>query len=686
MANINSTEDQEVTYITGVTDTGTVAPVSFWTWNGDEPATYGATSEEAKWGAPTAGTGATITYAFAAASNWTATEQNAFNATLALWSAFADVTFSNVTSNASPEVTFTRSSDGSAEGGITEYYPGTVNSAQLGTAVSGGIDIDTSVAGFGPLGGSFSNYGGYPWTTLLHEEGHVLGLGHGGPYDEGQTSDSPQYTSYDTRAYSVMSYNDPTGVNWGLSQATNGEYYSGEPTTPMILDIAALQRIYGLPTSTPFDGGQTFGFHDNIVGPTEPFYDFTINTQPIVTIWDEGTGNTLDVSGFNQASTVDLDQGAFSSVAGLTDNIGIAYGARIDEVVTGPGADIITANPDGDTIIAGSGDDTVHGGAGADQIYGNAGNDVLTSGGGADSIFGGQGNDIITGGSGASYLSGDAGDDTITGGTGADTILGLDGNDSLIGGSGHEQIFGNTGNDVIDLTHAGSSTAYGGQGNDDITASGNSNAMQINGDAGDDTLIGGAGADSLLGGDGNDHVTGGSGAAMVFGNAGDDVLVASAGASTVYGGQGNDLITVQNTGVGEFLSGDLGDDTIIGGTGPDTLIGGGGQDVMTGGGGANVYIYSAISDSTVTAPDSITDFNPNLDHVNLSALNTAQMAAGEPALTYVSAFDGHADEVALSYNASTNQTALLIDADGDGKADFEVLLHGQVTQGGWLIL
>jgi serralysin len=687
MTSINATQDSEVTYMTGVTASGSVASTSFWTWNNDEPATYNATSDEAKWGASTAGTGATITYAFAPASDWTATEQSAFVATMALWSDVADVTFTQVSASSSPEVLLSRASNGSADGGIEELYLGAVGSTHLGTAVSGGIDIDASVAGFGPLGASFSDYGGYPWMTLLHEEGHVLGLGHGGPYDEGATTDSPAYTAYDSRAWTVMSYNEPSsGYAWGATLSDDGDYYGDEPTTWMPLDVAAVQRLYGLPTSTPLSGGQTFGFDCNIAGPTEAFFDFTINTKPVITIWDAGLHNTLDASGFTTSSSIDLNQGATSSLAGLTNNVAIAYGTHIDTAITGPGDDRVVANPDGDTLMLGGGDDTAIGGSGGDLIYGNAGNDMLVGGAGADTLYGGKGDDIISGGGGANYLSGDVGNDQITGSANADAILGGDGNDTLIGGAGHELIFGNQGDDHIDLTNAGASTAYGGQGNDLITASGNPNPQLLSGDLGDDTVIGGAGRDTLLGGDGNDLIVGGSGAAQIFGNAGNDTLEIGTGPSTVYGGQGNDLITVHAGAVGEVLYGDLGDDTIIGGPGPDTIIGGAGADVLTGGGGADVFVYTAISDSPASAPDRVLDFNPATNHVDLSALNTTQLAAGDVALSYVAAFDGRPDEVELSYSAATNQTSLLIDTTGGRIADFAVLLSGQDSNSGWLIL
>src|SRR6185369_10693729 len=112
-----------------------------------------------------------------------------------------------------------------------------------------------------------------------------------------------------------------------------------DPTGLMLLDILAVQALYGLPTSTPFSGGQTFGFNCNIAGPTAMFFDFSQNTDPILAIWDSGTNNTLDLSGFSSNSSVNLNPGTFSSCNGMTNNIAIAFGTAINRIVLGPGND-----------------------------------------------------------------------------------------------------------------------------------------------------------------------------------------------------------------------------------------------------------------------------------------------------------------------------------------------------------
>jgi len=493
VAEINSEQNQEVTFILGVTSQGRIAAQSFWTWNDDQPATYSPTlSYEAKWGTPLAGTGGAVTLAFDTASNWSATEQSAFLAAMHLWSAEANISFSIVSQSQGAQVVISRDTDHKAQGGITYLDTGDIGGTHLGTALKGSISIDTSVGGFGPIGAGFGVSGGYPWSTIIHELGHIIGLGHSGAYDDGTTTSSPMYTSYDNSAYSVMSYNDAPDVDSAFVWGSSGGY-ARAPVTPMILDIAAADRIYGLPADTPLSGGQVFGFHTNITGDIAQFFDFTMNARPVITLFDTGTGNTLDLSGYSTASTVDLHDGAFSSVSGLQNNVGIAYGTRIDTAIGGSGNDTVTGNDNSDVLMGGAGNDSLVGGSGNDHIYGNMSTTAQGSTDGAD---------VIAAGDGSNYVNGNAGDDVITAGWGSNRLYGGAGNDQIqVLGGGINHLNGNVGDDVLRVT-AGTNDIHGGQGNDTIAAAGGDNHSF--GDVGNDVIGGGTGFDQMTGGAGAD--------------------------------------------------------------------------------------------------------------------------------------------------------------------------------------
>src|SRR5262245_28331961 len=374
--------DAQVAYLTGVTAGGTIAATSFWTWNYNTPATYSTTSYAAKWGSPIPGTsGGTVTYWFDAASAWTATEMAALQSGLALWSALANINFALASSASTANFIFYENNNGSAfeNGGI---FTTTVGSTSTGSHTSTGtvISIDTDTAGFGPIGASFGTYGGYPYQTLLHEIGHLIGLGHGGGYNGNVNAATQQFSAFDTRLWTIMSYINPsttsakyyssypvTGTNWGIS----ADGYYNVPTTPMILDILAAQQLYGLPTSGPLTGGgKVFGFNSNLATSIKAYFDFTVNTNPVITLWANGTNNTLDVSGWSNAATINLNPGTFSSVHGQVNNIGIADGAVIDKAIGGSGNDIFTGSSLNNTLTGKGGNDTINGAGGSDTaIY-----------------------------------------------------------------------------------------------------------------------------------------------------------------------------------------------------------------------------------------------------------------------------------------------------------------------------
>lgn len=398
--------NNEVTFLTGVDENGVIAPVSFETWTGTNPAEYGL-SGAIKWGAPTIGTGATITYSFLSESGWTAEERQAFVTAMSLWSAIANVTYVEMPDESdstgfTADFRIVRGDSGAfwTFGDLNKQEPGgtTLLTPTLDGEGIPYLSIDTNTAGFGPISLNFEDQGGYPFSTVVHELGHGLGLGHGGPYNGEVDAETQQFGPYDMRLWTIMSYIDwfdsraaylstypVTNTNWG--NTPDGGYRV--PQSPMMLDILAAQRLYGASTSGPLaEGGVVFGFNSTLTGTLASIFDFTANQTPVVTLWSAGTDNTLDLSGYSQNAIINLEPGTFSSAAGLVNNIGIAFDTIIETAIGGSGSDRIFGTEQ---------DNGLFGGLGIDIIYGGGGDDDISGGGDADFIvFGSTGQSVLS--------------------------------------------------------------------------------------------------------------------------------------------------------------------------------------------------------------------------------------------------------------------------------------------------
>ncbi|SIQ05023.1 MULTISPECIES: Hint domain-containing protein [Acidiphilium] len=317
--------------------------------------------------------GTTITYAFSPGA-YTAAQQADIEQAMAAWSGVCNVTWvyqpnyaANPTTGLSTTADLSLINMNNNPNGEFEQTTQSVPTRQSGVYQSTQEEIVTDLGGsYGTLGDYAT--GGYGQGAILHELGHVLGLGHTGAYNGGG-ADAAQTNAYDTRTWSVMSYvdpNDPAAKYYAQSATPGADYNGNVGTGPMGLDIYAVQRLYGAPTSTMFAGGQVFGFNSNITYTTPAgttaaveMYNFAVNTNPIITLYDYGAGNTLDLSGYSSNDTVNLNPGSFSSVNGYVDNIFIEYGTAIDRLIAGSGNDVIFVNGQADTIIGGAGNDIV---------------------------------------------------------------------------------------------------------------------------------------------------------------------------------------------------------------------------------------------------------------------------------------------------------------------------------------
>jgi serralysin len=277
----------------------------------------------------------------------------------------------NTTSYSSANIEFGMSS--SVSYGYT-YYP-SVGSVWLSANYTSGTNNLASPA-----------VGQHGFYTYIHELGHSLGLEHMSDYN-GSTATPVSYQ--DSTLYSVMSHYGPNwnlgsgSVAWGDWVGSDGKLYA--PQTPMLNDIAAVQRIYGIETTTRV-GDTVYGFNSNITDATAAVFDFTKNAHPVLAIFDSAGNDTLDLSGWSTPSIINLAPGSFSSCNAMTNNIAIAYSCSIENAVGGGGADSISGNALNNNLA---------GGAGNDIIYGLSGNDILIGGPGNDSIDGGDGTDSV---------------------------------------------------------------------------------------------------------------------------------------------------------------------------------------------------------------------------------------------------------------------------------------------------
>jgi Ca2+-binding RTX toxin-like protein len=417
-------------------------------------------------------------------------------------------------------------------------------------------------------------------------------------------------------------------------------------------------------------------------------------------------GDGLDTADYGAALAgviVDLKAGVVSGGAGADSLSGIENitGSVFNDRLTGfTGANVLDGG-DGDDQLSGFGDnDSLIGGLGNDLLVGGAGNDRIDGGIGRDKASykgaiagGGVTVNLLTGTSSGAQgsdilikiedLIGSDFDDVLTGDKGVNQINGGAGDDSLNGGLGIDTVsYAGTASAVMVSLLAGQAT--GGAGIDQLLGFENIIGSDFN-----DSLTGDGGDNVLVGGLGNDALNGGAGLDTADYSRASSAVVADLGLGTATLGLETDSLsgieTLLGSKFGDSLTGDLSANGLNGGRGDDQINGGGGSDRLTGGIGKDTFLYTSFADSALAAMDLITDLGAK-DRIDLSALDADAGVAGDQTFVQVAAFTGAAGQLRLTYEAGAQQTTLAVDVNGDGLADFALLIAGEhLSAAGWVL-
>jgi Ca2+-binding RTX toxin-like protein len=313
-------------------------------------------------------------------------------------------------------------------------------------------------------------------------------------------------------------------------------------------------------------GSDSYSNVDTLIGGAgDDTYVLSDQLDVVVEVAGGGTDKITSASGRDLADYAQVEN---LTLVGSSNVDG--RGNALANVITGNvGKNTLTGRGGVDSLYGGAGDDTYVLGADSDFVQDTSGWDVVESSvtrsltsftaieglrltGTADISGTGDGfNNVIWGNSGNNTLNGGAGGDNLLGAAGADTLIGqLDSNsDTLEGQDGDDLLIGGTGDyfrgGAGDDTYVLGSFAFHGtsvrddQGGIDLATSTISRNLQLMQDVENLTLLGSADIDGT--GSALDNVlTGNSGKNTLKGLAGDDTLVATAGIETLKGGVGND--------------------------------------------------------------------------------------------------------------------------------------------------
>lgn len=328
-------------------------------------------------------------------------------------------------------------------------------------------------------------------------------------------------------------------------------------------------------------------------------------------------------------------------------------------------ADIITLSSTiSNTIMTFDGDDQVTIGAngGFDYLDLGNGNDVVTlnSRHWLGTVNLGQGNNRLT-----------ANDQ----GAGIEVIMAGQGNDRITVKAEVSTINAGRGNDTITTGAQWVGAIDAGRGKDKVTlGEGGADFVSLGRDA--DTLILKAQADPthtiMVNGGGNVSSAADSDSDTIsfaaFSKAVEIDLNSGRGISAQGRVQLREIENVTGGKGSDTIIGNWEDNVLSGGNGRDRLVAGEGADKLTGGAGADLFVFRDVDGKA----DRITDFKrAQKDKIDLRELDDDLDFIGN------SQFSG--DDGEIRFLRAGSQTQIQGDLDGDGKADFTIILNQSLT-------
>lgn len=374
---------------------------------------------------------------------------------------------------------------------------------------------------------------------------------------------------------------DKFDEDWIRVELVEGKTYSFTLAgTGPDTDTDTILRLYD-------SGGEQVAFNDDVDHAAGKVNSVVTFTPPETGAYYIGAGayrgnSSRDNSGHYQVTVYDDEAAAGFSLTGTEDD-----DDRHNQLVGGPGDDVLDGGEGDDWLEGGAGADVLRGGAGVNTAryrYSDAGVEVnledgTARGGDAEGdMFPGEIDYVsydanselvaLTWASDIRNLFGSAYDDSLVGNRVGNALYGDYGDDELDGGEGDDVLVGGPGADVLRGGDAEGDTFAGTEMVEYTDPDGNTRMVELpdieylTGSAYDDVLAGDLRDNWLRGGAGNDTLYGGPGG-------GDDYLQGGSGNDRLYSGIGDD-----------YLEGNAGNDQLRGGTGDDWLFGGAGADTF----------------------------------------------------------------------------------------------------------